>query len=296
MTPDHIPAGKPYRKRRTGNRWVIYAFLVIAALFFAVPLYVIVVTSLKSMDEIRQGAIFALPQDWTLEAWSFAWSKACAGTACNGVGGGFLNSLAIAVPSVTMSIGVAAVTGYALALWQIRWANTFLFILFMCAFVPFQIILFPLIKITAALNIYGSIFGIAVIHTVLALPILTLIFNNFYRDIPRDIMSAATIDSGAFLKIFVELILPMSGNILIVTLIMMVTNVWNDYLIGVTFGSQDTFPMTVILNNIASSATGEQQYNVFMAAALLTALPPLLVYFFLGRFFVQGITAGAIKG
>ena len=215
---------------------------------------------------------------------------------CGGMKVGFFNSLFVVAPAIVLSMSVGAVTGYALALWQIRWANAFLFSLFICAFVPFQIIMYPLIKITAAIGIYGSTFGIGVVHAALLMPIVTLIFNNFYKDIPRELISAAMVDSGRFWKIFIEIILPMSGNICIVVLILVVTNVWNDFLIGLTFGAQGRQPMTTILNTLANSATGEAVYNVYMAAALLTAAPPLLIYFVLGRFFVQGIAAGAIKG
>lgn len=284
------------RRRIRPHRIAIFAFLLMAALFFLVPLYVIVVTSLKTMGEIRQGQIFALPSTWNFDAWSFAWSGICAGMSCGGISVGFVNSLLILAPSIVLSISLSAVTGYALALWNIRWANAFLFVLFICAFVPFQIIMYPLIKITGVLGVYGSTFGIAVVHSALMMPILTLIFSNFYKDVPRELISAAMIDSGSFWRIFAEIILPMSGNILIVVLIMVTTGVWNDFLVGLTFGAQSSQPMTTILNALAMTATGEQQYNVYMAAALLTAMPPLAIYFLLGRFFVQGIAAGAVKG
>lgn len=286
----------PRRRWLRPHRIAIYVFLGMAALFFVVPLYVIVVTSLKSMDEIRQGAIFSLPQSLNFDAWSFAWAKVCAGMNCGGIRVGFINSLLVVFPTIAMTMSISAITGYALSLWNIRWANSFLFVLFICAFVPFQIIMYPLIKMAAALGIYGSTFGIAVIHAVLHMPILTLIFANFYRDIPRELVSAAMIDSGRFWRIFREIILPLSGNICVVVLILVVTNVWNDFLVGLTFGAQGKQPMTTILNTLANSATGEAIYNVYMAAALLTAAPPLLIYFVLGRFFVQGISAGAIKG
>jgi glucose/mannose transport system permease protein len=291
------PVAFPRRKKRiTGRSIAILAFLTICALFFSVPLYVIVVTSLKSMDQIRQGDIFALPWTLNFDAWVTAWDKSCSGTLCEGVKVGFFNSLQILFPSLVLSIGLSSVTGYALALWNVRFANTFLFILFMCAFVPFQIIMVPLILITGFLKVYGTIWGIAVVHAVLSMPILTLIFRNYYKGIPQEILSAALMDSGSFWRIFLEIILPMSGNIMIVVLILQITSIWNDFLIGLTYGGIGTQPMTVILANVVITALGEANYNVDMAAALLTAFPPLIIYFVLGRFFVQGITAGAIKG
>jgi glucose/mannose transport system permease protein len=178
----------------------------------------------------------------------------------------------------------------------VKWANTFLFILFMCAFVPFQIIMYPMIVLSAQLKVYSTLMGIALVHAVLAMPILTLIFRNYYKDVPQEIISAAMMDSGSFWRVFFEIILPMSGNILIVVLILQITSIWNDYLIGVTFGGINNQPMTVILANTVVVSTGTASYNEDMAAALLTAIPPLVIYFLLGKFFVQGITAGAIKG
>ncbi|SHJ26795.1 carbohydrate ABC transporter permease [Wenxinia saemankumensis] len=286
------------RRRRglTGRSIAVLVFLTMCALFFCVPLYVVLTTSLKTMEEIRQGQIFALPETWTFEAWNFAWNEACSGITCEGLKVGFWNSVRILVPSLILSISLAMVTGYALALWEVRWAGTFLFLLFLCAFVPLQIIMFPLIAITRTMGVYGTIMGVAVVHSVMAMPVLTLIFRNFYKDIPREIMNAAIMDSGSFWKIFVEIILPMSGNILIVVLILQITNVWNDYLVGVTFGGFNTQPMTVNLANMVTVSTGTATYNVDMAAALLTAIPPLVIYFMVGKFFVAGITAGAIKG
>ena len=287
----------PRRKKRiTGRSIAVLVFLTICALFFAVPLYVVVVTSFKTMDQIRDGQIFSLPTSFTLEAWDYAWNKACSGINCNGLKVGFWNSVAILVPSLILSIALSMVTGYALALWNVRWAGPFLFLLFICAFVPFQIIMFPLISMTSSMKVYGTLWGVALIHAVLAMPVLTLIFRNFYKDIPQEIMSAAVMDSGSFWRIFGEIILPMSGNILIVVLILQITSIWNDYLIGVTFGGFNGQPMTVNLANLVTISTGTVAYNQNMAAALLTAIPPLVIYFLVGKLFVQGITAGAIKG
>ncbi len=284
------------KKRIKGRSIAVLVFLTMAALFFSIPLYVLVTTSFKTMDQIRGGAIFSLPEVWTFEAWRYAWDEACSGITCEGLKRGFVNSLEILFPSLIASIAISAVTGYALALWNVRWAGGFLFLLFLCAFVPFQIIMYPLIVITVNLGIYGSIWAVAFIHTVLAMPVLTLIFRNYYKDIPPEIIKAAIMDNGSFWRIFLEIILPMSGNILIVVLIMQITSIWNDYLIGVTFGGLGAQPMTVNLANMVTVTTGTVSYNVNMAAALQTAIPPLVIYFVLGKFFVQGIAAGAVKG
>jgi glucose/mannose transport system permease protein len=287
----------PRRKKRISGRSItVLVFLTICALFFCVPLYVVMVTSLKTMDQIRIGEIFSLPLPVTFEAWNQAWNHSCSGIKCDGLKVGFWNSVFILFPSLALSIGLSCVTGYALALWNVKWAGTFLFILFMCAFVPFQIIMYPMIVLSAQLKVYSTLIGIALVHAVLAMPILTLIFRNYYKDVPQEIISAAMMDSGSFWRVFFEIILPMSGNILIVVLILQITSIWNDYLIGVTFGGINNQPMTVILANTVVVSTGTASYNEDMAAALLTAIPPLVIYFLLGKFFVQGITAGAIKG
>jgi glucose/mannose transport system permease protein len=291
--PPKFPRAK---KGITGRSIAIIVFLAICAAFFLIPLYIVVVTSFKTMDQIRGGEIFAPPTTWTLEAWDSAWNNACSGINCSGIKVGFINSLEILFPSLILSIALSSVTGYALALWNVRWAGTFLFILFICAFVPFQIIMIPLIVLSSGLKVYGTIWGIALVHAVLSMPFLTLVFRNYYKGIPQEIMSAAMMDSGSFWKIFFEIILPMSGNILIVVLILQITSIWNDFLLGLTFGGLGTQPMTVILANVVITTTGVAAYNQDMAAALLTAIPPLVIYFVLGKFFVQGITAGAIKG
>jgi len=290
------PISRVRHRRIKPHRVAIFVFLLMAAMFFCIPLYLIVVTSFKTMDQIRLGEALSLPTVWSLSGWRYAWSEACSGTTCGGLGTGFLTSLKILFPSLVLSISLSIVTGYAMGVWRVRWANALLFTMFVCAFVPFQVIMFPLIKVTAALGIFGTTFGVGVVHAALAMPILTLIFTNYFRGIPQEIMAAAMIDSGGFWKIFFQIILPMSGNIMIVVLILQVTGIWNDFLVGVTFGSTSAQPMTVVLNNMNSTTTTGAFYNVVMAGALLTAAPPLIIYFVLGKFFIQGITAGALKG
>ncbi len=284
------------RKRIKGSSIAVIAFLVICAAFVMIPLYVVIVTSFKPIGEITLGRIFAMPVSWTVEPWGKAWNEMCTGLSCEGIKSGFWTSVKILFPSLVLSISISAVTGYALALWNIRWAGTFLFILFVCAFVPFQIIMIPLIVVVAKIGVFGTVWAIALVHSVLAVPLLTLIFRNFYKDIPRELINAAIMDSGSFWRIFVEIVLPMSSNIMVVVLILMITTVWNDFLVGLTFGGISAQPMTAILAGSVITSRGEVTHNVNMAAALLTAIPPLVVYFALGRFFVQGITAGAIKG
>jgi glucose/mannose transport system permease protein len=294
--PNYSPVVRSRPRRIKPHRVAIFIFLTMAALFFCIPLYVIFVTSVKTMDQIRLGEIFALPNVWSFSGWHYAWFEACSGTKCEGLSAGFWTSVQILLPSLVMSISLSVLTGYAMAVWKVRWANGLLFTMFICAFVPFQVIMFPLIKIVASMNLFGTALGVALVHAALAMPILTLIFANYFRGIPPELIAAAMIDSGSFWKIFLQIVLPMSGNILIVVLILQITGIWNDFLVGVTFGQTNAQPMTVVLNNMNSSSTSGASYDVLMAGALMTAAPPLVIYFLLGKFFIQGITAGALKG
>jgi glucose/mannose transport system permease protein len=274
----------------------IYAFLFSAALFFLLPLYVMLVTSVKSMDEIRQGSLFALPLAVTFEPWRQAWSAVCTGAACEGVRAGFWNSVAIAVPSTVVPILLGAVNGYALSFWKPRGANVLLAVLLAGAFIPLQVMIYPLVRLLAAGGIFGSLPGIVLVHTVFGMPLLTLLFRNYYAGVPHELFQAARIDGGGFWRIFLQVMLPMSTPIIIVAAIMQLTGVWNDYILGLVFAGREHLPMTVQLNNVINTTTGTRLYNVNMAATILTALVPLALYFLSGRWFVRGIAAGAVKG
>jgi glucose/mannose transport system permease protein len=274
----------------------IYFFLLSAAVFFLLPLYVMLVTSFKGMDEIRQSSIFALPMLPTLEPWITAWSSACTGLECSGLRVGFWNSVQIVIPSAIVSILLGAVNGYALAFWKPRFANLLFGILLIGVFVPYQVIMYPLVRMLSAVGLFGSLPAIVVIHSIFGMPVMTLLFRNYYAAIPNELFMAARIDGGGFWRIFVQVMLPMSTPIVIVATIMQVTGIWNDYLLGLTFGGTEFAPMTVQLNNIVNSTFGERAYNVNMAATLLTSVVPLVIYLVSGRWFVRGIAAGAVKG
>lgn len=274
----------------------LYAFLASAALFFLLPLYVMVVTSLKSMDEIRLGNILSLPLAPTLDAWRAAWSEACTGAACDGVQGGFWNSVRIAVPSTVLPIALGALNGYALSLWRPRGANLLFGVLLLGAFVPVQVMIYPLVRMMAGLGVFGSLPAIVIVHLVFGMPVLTLLFRNYYAALPRELFHAARVDGGGFWRIFWHVMLPLSVPMLVVAAIMQLTGVWNDYILGLVFAGRDNLPMTVQLNNVINTTTGTRLYNVNMAATILTALVPLAIYFLSGRWFVRGIAAGAVKG
>jgi glucose/mannose transport system permease protein len=284
------------RSHFTPARIGIYGFLLFAAAFFLAPLYVMLTTSFKSMEEIRLGQIFALPSSASLDAWRAAWSEACTGVACEGIRGGFWNSVLIVVPSTIIPILIGALNGYALSFWKPRGANVLFAILMLGAFIPIQVMIYPLVKLEAAMGLYSSLPGIVVVHIVFSMPVMTLLFRNYYAAIPEELFKAARIDGGGFWRIFLQLMLPMSVPIAIVATIMQVTGVWNDYILGLVFAGRENLPMTVQLNNVINTTTGERLYNVNMAATILTSAVPLLVYLISGRWFVRGITAGAVKG
>ncbi|MCX7265676.1 MAG: carbohydrate ABC transporter permease [Burkholderiales bacterium] len=290
-----MPQGrKP--KGLTPARVGVYAFLFFSAVFFLLPLYVMLVTSFKSMDEIRLGHIFALPLAPTWEPWVMAWTSACTGVACEGIRGGFWNSVWIVIPSTVLPILLGALNGYALSFYRPRGAQVLFGILMLGAFVPVQVMIYPLVKVVAALGFFNSLPGIVLIHIIFSMPVMTLLFRNYYLSVPQELFKAARMDGGGFVRIFLQLMLPMSTPIIIVATIMQVTGVWNDYVLGLVFAGRDNLPMTVQLNNVINTTTGTRLYNVNMAATILTSLLPLLLYFVSGRWFVRGITAGAVKG
>jgi glucose/mannose transport system permease protein len=288
------PLRRRYRLRPV--RIGVYAFLLTAAAFFLLPLYIMLVTSVKSMDEIRLGNIFAFPIQITLEPWVTAWTAACTGVACEGIRGGFWNSVLIVIPSTILPILLGALNGYALSFWKPRGANVLFAILMMGAFIPVQVMMYPLVRILATLGLFSSLSGIVLVHIIFSMPVMTLLFRNYYLSIPQELFKAARIDGGGFVRIFLQLMLPMSTPIIIVAAIMQVTGVWNDYILGLVFAGRENLPMTVQLNNVINTTTGTRLYNVNMAATILTSLVPLAIYFLSGRWFVRGIAAGAVKG
>ena len=287
-------------KRRSSHfspaRLGIYAFLLTAALFFLLPLYVMLATSFKPMAEIRAGNIFAFPLHFTIDPWREAWSGACTGLSCEGIRGGFWNSVAITVPGTILPILLGALIGYALSFWRPRGAALLFGILMVGAFIPLQVMIYPLVRVLATFGLFGSLGGIVLVHVIFGMPVMTLLFRNYYASVPHELFQAARIDGGGFFRIFAYVMLPMSLPIIVVAAIMQVTGVWNDYILGLVFAGTDNLPMTVQLNNVINTTTGTRLYNVNMAATILTSLVPLAIYFISGRWFVRGIAAGAVKG
>ena len=290
------PRGPKPRKIMSRRNIILYGTLFVVAIYYLIPLYVMIVTSLKGMPEIRLGNIFSPPVEVTFEPWVKAWSQACTGLNCDGLSRGFWNSVQITLPSVVVSIAIASVNGYALANWRFKGANLFFTILIFGAFIPYQIMIYPLVILLRDLGIYTKLPGLILIHSIFGMPILTLLFRNYFTTIPEELFKAARVDGAKFWGIYFRVMMPMSLPIFVVAIIMQVTGIWNDFLFGVIYTKPDTYPMTVQLNNIVNSVQGVKEYNVNMAATLLTGLVPLTVYFVSGKLFVKGITAGAVKG
>lgn len=278
------------------SRIVVYSILFVAAVYYLLPLYVMVITSLKDLDDVRQGNIFALPVRLTVDAWFKAWDTACTGLYCEGLKVGFWNSVQITVPSVIVSIVVASVNGYALSYWRFKGSEVFFTILIIGSFIPYQVMLYPLVVITRELGIFGTLWGVILIHTIFGMPILTLLFRNYFAALPIELFKAARVDGAGFWGIFIKIMLPLSIPIVVVAMILQVTGIWNDFLFGVVFAGTKNWPMTVQLNNIVNTTQGVKEHNVNMAATILTGLVPLTIYFISGRYFVRGIAAGAVKG
>jgi glucose/mannose transport system permease protein len=286
----------PKPARLTAGRIGLYAFLFFAALFFLLPLYTMLVTSLKTMEEIRQGRIFALPESFDLQAWKTAWSGACMGTECVGVRIGFWNSVRITIPAVVLSVFIGAVNGYALSFWRPRGSGLLFGLLMAGGLIPYQIFLYPMVRLMANLSLYNTVSGVVIVHVIFGLPLVTLLFRNYFVGIPEELCKAARVDGAGFWRIFFEIMLPMAVPMVVVASIFQFTGIWNDFLLGLVFAGRDNLPMTVQLNNIVNTTMGERAYNVNMAATILTAIVPLAIYFFSGRWFVRGVTAGAVKG
>ncbi|UVK47450.1 carbohydrate ABC transporter permease [Mesorhizobium sp. AR07] len=290
------PHGPKPRRMFSRRNIFLYGTLFVVAAYYLLPLYVMVVTSLKGMPEIRLGNIFSPPLEITFEPWVKAWSTACTGLNCDGLSRGFWNSVRITVPSVILSIAIASVNGYALANWRFKGADTFFVILIVGAFIPYQVMIYPIVIILREIGLYGSLTGLVIVHSIFGMPILTLLFRNYFSSMPEELFRAARVDGAGFWGIYLRIMLPMSLPIFVVAVILQVTGIWNDFLFGVVYTRPDTYPMTVQLNNIVNSVQGVKEYNVNMAATILTGLVPLIIYFISGKLFVRGIAAGAVKG
>jgi glucose/mannose transport system permease protein len=311
---DAILAAKPERDLSRSSitaRIAIYGLLGFFAIVYLLPLVVMVMTSLKPLEEVTGGNMLALPRAPNFDAWAKAWSTTCVGLTCDGIKGYFWNSIKMVVPAVLTSTVLGALNGYVLTKWRFPGHRlVFGLILFAC-FIPFQSVLIPIAVMLGKLTEFGNFltdnigvslgFGnptvnLVIIHTIYGLGFTTLFFRNFYEVFPTELIRSAMIDGATFFQIFRRIMLPNSGPIIVVTVIYQFTNIWNDFLFGATFAAGEQSPMTVALNNVVNTSTGVTEYNVNMAAAIIAAGPTLFVYLVAGRYFVRGLMAGAVKG
>ncbi|MEN9657742.1 MAG: hypothetical protein RL571_1207 [Pseudomonadota bacterium] len=280
----------------TLGRILLYTVLCLAAFYYLLPLYVMFITSVKGLEEIRSGNLLSFPTDISFAAWGKAWSSACTGVECRGLSSYFFNSVRMVIPGVLISTALGAINGYVLAKWRFKGSEIIFAMILFGVFMPFQVLLLPMAQTLGWMGIASSTTGLVFVHVVCGLASTTLFFRNYYVGIPDELIKAARLDGAGFWRIFFKIILPMSTPIIMVTLIWQFTNIWNDFLFGVVFSAGDSQPITVGLNNLANTSTSVKEYNVDMAAAIIAALPTILVYVFAGKYFVRGLTAGAVKG
>ena len=283
-------------KKKLIYRWILFIILGIFALYYITPLYVMIVTSFKTMEEIRQGNLFSLPGSLNLTSWDVAWNG-------QGFSAGdvylktyFWNSVKLVVPAVIISTILGAINGYALTKWRFK-GDSYIFLLFLFGtFIPYQAILLPMSRTLGFMGISNSIYGLILVHVVYGLCFTTLFCRNYYISISDEIVKAARIDGAGFFKIFFKIMLPISAPILVVTVIWQFTMIWNDFLFGATFTFGEEAPIQVALNNMVLTSSSVKRYNVDMAAAIIAGFPTLIVYVLAGKYFIRGLTAGSVKG
>ena len=287
---------RPTGVRTAMLRGFLFAVLGLFVLYYLLPLLVMIATSLKSLAEIRGGSLISLPQAVTFEAWPKAWDSACVGVRCAGLKPYLWNSVLMVVPAVLLSTMLGAVNGYTLAKWRFPGSEALFGLILFGAFIPFQVVLLPMARTLGILDLAGTIPGLVLVHVIYGIPFTTLFFRNFFVTVSDGIMNAAKIDGAGFFRIFFQVALPLAPSTVVVTVIWQFTQIWNDYLFGVAFTAGDSNPVTVALNNLVATSTGVKEYNVDMAAAIIAALPTLVVYVIAGNYFLRGLSAGAVKG
>lgn len=289
-------ANNPNRSRLNIGRILIYVLLFLCALYYLAPLYVMLTTSVKSLDEIRSGNLLDFPLHPNTAAWAKAWGSACTGVQCDGLAPYFWNSVKMVIPAVLISTLIGSLNGYVLAHWRFRGSEILFTGLMVGCFIPFQVVILPMARLLGLMHLANTTAGLILVHVIYGMAFTTLFFRNYYVSVPEELVKAARIDGAGFLTIYRRIIFPLSLPIFMVCFIWQFTQIWNDFLFGVVFGGSDAQPVTVALNNLVNTSTGVTEYNVNMAAAIIAALPTLGLYLIAGKYFVRGLTAGAVKG
>ncbi|MBP7000881.1 carbohydrate ABC transporter permease [Amaricoccus sp.] len=289
------PEAAAARRRRLGGLVAVYGLLGLFSLVYLLPLFVVIFNSFRPLPEILQNGLIAFPRSIGFSAWGDAWSSYCINGLCEGMRGNFVNSLKMAIPATIISTLLGAVNGYVLSKWRFPGSETLFTIMLFGVFMPGQVALMPWAYVLGATGLSNTTAGLVLIHTVQGISFTTLFCRNYYVNIPDDLIKAARIDGAGFWRIFRKIVLPLSPPILIVTVIWQFTGIWNEFLFGVVFTSGKAQPITAALVALASDQTNVRNYDVMSAGVLIGALPPLLIYFFGGKYFVRGLTQGAVK-
>jgi len=272
--------------RRMAIKTIFYAILIILALFYLLPVYLLVLTGLKPISEVDLKTMWALPVA------GIHFDNFIAGY--RQLAPNLNNSLAMVIPEALLSALLGSFNGYLLSKWKFRGSNVIFSLILFGMFIPYQSILIPLVKFMQYIKLYGDIPGLVLVHIIYGIPITTLIFRNYYAGIGTEILEAGRIDGASLMDLYRYIMLPLSAPSFAVVIIWQFTQAWNEFLFAVILTNQSHWPVTVALNNLAGSQL--VQWNVLMAATFLAALPTLIVYIFLGRFFLRGLMAGALKG
>jgi glucose/mannose transport system permease protein len=275
------------QRRWMVSRTVIYGLLTLVAMVYVVPMLLVVVNSFRSYPEIARNGVIAVPQSFSLQGWDDAWNAFCVSGTCQGIKANFFNSLRITIPPTIVATLFGALNGYILSQWKFRGANLVFGAMLLGVFMPPQLSLLPWAWVMGKLHLADSVYGLILIHSVQGISFSTLLCRNFYAGIPSDLVKAAHIDGAGFWRIFFKIMLPLSPPILIVTVIWEFTSVWNEFLYGVVFTSGREQPVTAALLSVGGGGQS--------AAVLIAALPPMLIYLLGGRYFVRGLTQGAVK-
>ena len=289
------PHARAANLRYVAGRIAVYGFLGFFAVIYLLPLFVIVANSFRDLPEIARNGLIALPQTFTLDAWSQAWAHYCVAGTCEGIQRNFYNSLIMTIPATIVSTLLGALNGYVLSKWRFPGSDALFTCMTLGVFMPGQIALLPWAFILGSLHLSNTIYGLILVHVIQGLSFATLFCRNYYVNIPDDLIKAARIDGAGFWRIFWKIVLPLSPPILIVTVIWQFTGIWNEYLFGVVFTGGRQQPITAALVALQTGQMNAHPYNIASCAVLIGAVPPLLIYFFGGKYFVRGLTQGAIK-
>jgi glucose/mannose transport system permease protein len=292
----HVHGASGIQPKLDIARIVLYAVLLVFAVVFLMPVYVMAVNSFKPLEEIRTGNMMSLPIDWTIAPWLSAWSTAQIGVQPTGLRPFFINSFLLVIPSVALSTLIGALNGYILTQFKFKGANLMFAMMLFSVFIPFQIVLIPMAKTLGFLGLAGTVKGLIFVNTVYGIGFTTLFFRNYYAAFPAELIRSARMDGAGFFGVMWRILLPNSTPIIVVTVIWQFTNIWNEFLFGASFSDFSSYPLTVALNNLVNSSTGVKEYNVHFAGAFIAAIPTLVVYLVSGKYFVRGLMAGSVKG